>query len=102
QGPFNLDAAAFAEAREKLAKTAVHQPAALAAVSLMERAAGASRDQALKLEHAAFAQIAQTQAAASLIQLFINDQAIKKKAKEYGRIARKVRKAAIIGAGIMG
>ena len=102
QGPFNLDAAAFAEAKEKLAKTAVHQPAALAAVSVMERAASASRDQALKLEHAAFAQIAKTQAAASLIQLFINDQAIKKKAKEYGRIARKVRKAAIVGAGIMG
>lgn len=96
------DAVAFAEAREKLSKTAVHQPAALAAVDLMERAAGLSREAALKLEHAAFAQIARTQAAASLIQLFINDQSIRKKAKEYGRIARKVRKAAIVGAGIMG
>jgi 3-hydroxyacyl-CoA dehydrogenase / enoyl-CoA hydratase / 3-hydroxybutyryl-CoA epimerase / enoyl-CoA isomerase len=102
QGPFDAEAAVFTEAKEKLSKTAVHQPAALAAVSLMERAAGASRNEALKLEHAAFAQIAQTQAAASLIQLFINDQAIRKKAKEYGRIARKVRRAAIVGAGIMG
>ena len=102
QGPATADAAAFAEAREKLSKTALHQPAALAAVDLMERGAGLSRDAALKLEHAAFAQIARTQAAASLIQLFINDQAIRKKAKEYGRIARKVRKAAIVGAGIMG
>ena len=101
-GPFNADAAVFADAKEKLAKTAVHQPAALAAVGLMERAAGNSRDEALKLEHAAFAQLATTQAAASLIQLFINDQAIRKKAKEYGRIARKVRRAAIVGAGIMG
>ena len=101
-GPPTADAAAFAAAREKLFKTAVHQPAALAAVDLMERAAGLSRDAALKLEHAAFAQIARTQAAASLIQLFINDQAIRKKAKEYGRIARKVHKAAIVGAGIMG
>jgi 3-hydroxyacyl-CoA dehydrogenase/enoyl-CoA hydratase/3-hydroxybutyryl-CoA epimerase/enoyl-CoA isomerase len=101
-GPTAADAPACAEAREKLSKTVVHQPAALAAVDLMERAAGLSRDAALKLEHAAFAQIARTQAAASLIQLFINDQAIRKKAKEYGRIARKVRKAAIVGAGIMG
>ena len=101
-GPSAADAAAFAEAREKLSKTAVHQPAALAALDLMERAAGLPRDAALKLEHAAFAQIARTQAAASLIQLFINDQVIRKKAKEYGRIARKVRKAAIVGAGIMG
>jgi 3-hydroxyacyl-CoA dehydrogenase/enoyl-CoA hydratase/3-hydroxybutyryl-CoA epimerase/enoyl-CoA isomerase len=101
-GPSAADAAAFAEAREKLSKTAAHQPAALAAVDLMERAAGLTRDAALKLEHAAFAQIARTQAAASLIQLFINDQAIRKKAKEYGRIAHKVRKAAIVGAGIMG
>ena len=101
-GSFVPDAAAFSEAKEKLSKTAVHQPAALAAVSLMERAAGVSRDEALKLEHAAFTQIATTQAAASLIQLFINDQAIRKKAKEYARIARKVRRAAIVGAGIMG
>jgi 3-hydroxyacyl-CoA dehydrogenase/enoyl-CoA hydratase/3-hydroxybutyryl-CoA epimerase/enoyl-CoA isomerase len=101
-GPFVPDAAAFSEAKDKLAKVAIHQPAALAAVSLMERAAGVSRDEALKLEHAAFAQIATTQAAASLIQLFINDQAIRKKAKEYARIARKVRRAAIVGAGIMG
>ena len=101
-GPSGADAAVFAEARQKLSKTAVHQPAALAAVELMERAAGLTRDAALKLEHAAFARIAGTQSAASLIQLFINDQAIKKKAKEYGRIARKVRRAAIVGAGIMG
>jgi len=56
----------------------------------------------LLLEHTAFAQIARTQAAASLIQLFINDQAIKKKAREYAKIAHKVKRAAVLGAGIMG
>ena len=56
----------------------------------------------MRLEHAAFARIARTQAAGSLIQLFINDQAIRKKAKEYARVARKVRRAAVLGAGIMG
>ena len=101
-GPFSLDARVFAAAKEKLSKFAAHQPAALVAVELMERAAGSSRDEALKLEHAAFAQIARTQAASSLIQLFINEQAIKKKGREYARIAQKVRRAAILGAGIMG
>jgi 3-hydroxyacyl-CoA dehydrogenase/enoyl-CoA hydratase/3-hydroxybutyryl-CoA epimerase/enoyl-CoA isomerase len=101
-GPFSLDDRVFVEAKEKLSKSAAHQPAALAAVELMERAAGTSRDEALTLEHAAFAQIARTQAASSLVQLFINEQVLKKKGREYARIAQKVRRAAVLGAGIMG
>jgi 3-hydroxyacyl-CoA dehydrogenase / enoyl-CoA hydratase / 3-hydroxybutyryl-CoA epimerase / enoyl-CoA isomerase len=101
-GPFTLEASALAQARNKLSGSAVHQPAALSAVELMRQAAGSSRDEALKLEHAAFARIARTQAAASLIQLFINDQAIRKKGRDYARIAHKVRRAAVLGAGIMG
>ena len=100
--PYSRDAGVFLEAKQKLSKSATHQPAALAAVELMERAAGSSRDEALRLEHTAFAEIARTQAAASLIQLFINDQALRKKGREYGKIARKVRRAAVVGAGIMG
>jgi 3-hydroxyacyl-CoA dehydrogenase/enoyl-CoA hydratase/3-hydroxybutyryl-CoA epimerase/enoyl-CoA isomerase len=102
QGPFQADAAVFSEARKKLAKSAVHQPAALAAVDVMEQAAGDARDEALKREHVAFARVASTQAASSLIQLFISDQLIKKKAKELTRIAHKTRRAAVLGAGIMG
>ena len=101
-GPFGFDDALFQEAKEKLSKSAAHQPAAVSAVELMRQAAGGSRDEALKLEHAAFARIARTQAATSLIQLFINDQAIRKKGREYARIAHKVRRAAVLGAGIMG
>ena len=101
-GPFSADSRVFLEAKRALAPAAAHQPAALAAVELMERAAGSVRDQALRLESAAFAQIAKTQAAASLIQLFINDQAIRKKAKEYARAAPKARRVVILGAGIMG
>jgi 3-hydroxyacyl-CoA dehydrogenase/enoyl-CoA hydratase/3-hydroxybutyryl-CoA epimerase/enoyl-CoA isomerase len=101
-GSFSPDAAAFLAAKEKLSKSAVHQPAALAAVELMERSSALSRDEALRLEHAAFSHIARTQAAASLIQLFINEQAIKKKGREYAKIAHKVRHAAVLGAGIMG
>jgi 3-hydroxyacyl-CoA dehydrogenase / enoyl-CoA hydratase / 3-hydroxybutyryl-CoA epimerase / enoyl-CoA isomerase len=102
RGPFRADAMAFLKAKEALAKGALHQPAALAAVELMEAAAGLSRDEALKLENAAFAKITRTQAANSLIQIFINDQAVKKKSKGYAKIARKVKGAAVLGAGIMG
>lgn len=101
-GPFNAPPEVFTQAKAALAKVSVHQPAALAAVELMERAAPHTRDEALRLEHAAFAQIARTQAAASLVQLFINDQRIRKKAKEYAKIAHKVKRAAVVGAGIMG
>ncbi|MDB6100796.1 MAG: fatty acid oxidation complex subunit alpha FadB [Gammaproteobacteria bacterium] len=102
RGPFSADAMAFLKAKEALAKGALHQPAALAAVELMEASAGLSRDEALKLENAAFAKITRTQAASSLIQVFINDQAVKKKSKGYATIARKVKGAAVLGAGIMG
>lgn len=101
-GPFNADASVFEQAKAAAAKTAAHQPAALAAVELLESAAPMSRDDALRLEHAAFAQIARTQAAASLVQLFINDQAIRKKGKAYAKVGRKVQGAAVLGAGIMG
>jgi len=101
-GPFQADAAAFQRAEAAEARTADHQPAALAAIELLKRAAPLSRDAALKLEHHEFAKIARTQAAASLVQLFINDQAIKKKGKAYAKIARKVQRAAVLGAGIMG
>jgi 3-hydroxyacyl-CoA dehydrogenase/enoyl-CoA hydratase/3-hydroxybutyryl-CoA epimerase/enoyl-CoA isomerase len=103
RGPVSILAPeAFLRAKQVLAKTAIHQPAALAAVELMERAAEVSRDAALKLEHAAFAKIARTQAAASLVQVFINDQVIRKKGKAYARVGRKVQRAAVLGAGIMG
>jgi len=102
QGPFTASPDVFAKAKAALAKSSVHQPAALAAVELMERAAASSRDEALRLEHAAFAQIARTQAAGSLIQLFMNEQAIKKKARAYAKIAHKVQRAGVVGAGIMG
>jgi 3-hydroxyacyl-CoA dehydrogenase / enoyl-CoA hydratase / 3-hydroxybutyryl-CoA epimerase / enoyl-CoA isomerase len=102
RGPVAPDAAIFLRAKESLAKGAVHQPAALVAVTLMERSAGLSRDEALKLEHREFAKIARTQAASSLVQLFINDQAIRKKGKAYAKVARQVQRAGVLGAGIMG
>jgi 3-hydroxyacyl-CoA dehydrogenase/enoyl-CoA hydratase/3-hydroxybutyryl-CoA epimerase/enoyl-CoA isomerase len=98
----SIDLESFVRVKTALVKNAVHQPAALAAVELIERTAQLDRNEALKLEHAAFARIARTQAAGSLIQLFINEQTIKRKGKTYAKIARDVQSAAVLGAGIMG
>lgn len=92
----------LALAKQAAGRNARHLPAALAAVELIERAAPESRDLALALESRAFAAIARTQAAAALVGLFLNDQFLKKKGKQYAKIARPVRQGAVLGAGIMG
>jgi 3-hydroxyacyl-CoA dehydrogenase/enoyl-CoA hydratase/3-hydroxybutyryl-CoA epimerase/enoyl-CoA isomerase len=93
----------FAAARARVARESPkHQPAALAAVDLMERASRHDRDQALALEAATFAKLARTQAAGSLVQFFMTEQILKKSYREHARNARTVRQAAVLGAGIMG
>lgn len=96
-------AALFAAERARLqAHSPAHQPAALMALELMERALGCARGAALDLEAAAFGQVAKTQAAAALVQAFLNEQALKKRFKEHARHATPVAQAAVLGAGIMG
>ncbi len=96
-------AALFGAAREKVARESPkHQPAALAVVEMMEQAASVGRDQALQLEAVAFARIAKTQAASSLVQIFLNDQLLKKKFKAHAKNARSLKRGAVLGAGIMG
>ena len=93
----------FAAAKTTVAKQSPrHQPAALAAVELMHAAAGEGREAALALESKAFASIAKTQAAASQVQIFLNDQLLKKKFKAHAKNARPLQQAAVLGAGIMG
>ncbi len=84
------------------ARSPKHQPAALAAVELLEAAAPYGRDAALQLEAEAFARIAKTQAASSLVQIFLSDQFVKRAAKRHARGAKPVRVAGVLGAGIMG
>ena len=79
-----------------------HYPAPVQAVKIIERGASKGRDGALKAEAKGFAKLAKTSVADSLIGLFLNDQLIKKKGKAYGKIASKVERAAVLGAGIMG
>lgn len=85
-----------------LARGPKHQPAAVIALEMMAQAAGQDRSGALDLEAAAFGRVAKTQAASSLVQAFLNDQALKKRYKAHAREGRKVAQAAVLGAGIMG
>src|SRR5262249_47801618 len=69
---------------------------------LLEKASGLGRDAALALEAETFAKVAKTQAASSLVTIFVNEQAVKKAIRHHTRDAPRVRKAAVVGAGIMG
>ena len=93
----------FAAWRARVAaENGPHLPAALAAVDLMERSAALDRDAALALESEAFARVAHTQAASSLVQTFLNEQVVRKAAKRRVQGAQPLRQAVVLGAGIMG
>ena len=77
-------------------------PAPLEAVKTIQKAANHGRDKALEIEAKGFAKLAKTSVAESLIGLFLNDQALKRKAKAHEKIAREVKLSAVLGAGIMG
>ena len=80
-----------------------HYPAPLAAVKAMELSARFSRDEALLVETETFVAMAQTETAASLSGIFLSDQFISKKAKQWAKKSTvAINKAAVIGAGIMG
>lgn len=93
----------LAEALAKQAKAlAAHQPAAAQAIEAMSRGLTLDRDQALDEEGRVFVRVAKTQAASSMIQAFLNQQALKKQFNRHRANARPVRSAAVLGAGIMG
>lgn len=78
-------------------------PSPVTAIKAMQKAADKGRDEALQIEAEAFAKVAQTETAQSLVGIFINEQMINKKAKSWEKKAdKKVARAAVLGAGIMG
>ncbi len=77
-------------------------PAPVEAIKSIQKAANFGREKALEVEANGFVKMAKTPAAHSLIGLFLNDQELKRKAKAYDAIARDVKQAAVLGAGIMG
>jgi len=84
------------------AQTGPNMPAPVTAAKSMEKSVGLSRDEALAVEAKFFARLALTNEADSLIGLFLNEQAVSKKAREWESAGRKVTHAAVLGAGTMG
>ena len=77
-------------------------PAPVEAIKVMQKHSGMARDKAIEVEAKGFAKMAKTSVSSSLIGLFLNDQALKAKAKKLEPKATTVKQAAVLGAGIMG
>ncbi len=93
----------FSIAKSMVLQTAgKHYPAPMMAVKTIEAAAGLGRDAALKLETQAFVPLARSDEARALVGIFLNDQAVKAKAKKLTRDVETPKQAAVLGAGIMG
>ncbi|EAR07242.1 fatty acid oxidation complex subunit alpha FadB, partial [Reinekea blandensis] len=83
-------------------KAGKHYPAPVESVKTIQKHANFERDQAIAIEAKGFAKMAKTSVAQNLIGLFLNDQTIKKIAKQHTKQAKPVEQAAVLGAGIMG
>lgn len=86
----------FAKANPK------HYPAITLAIETLERHVNLGRDEAIKIEAQNFAKAATTPQAAALVGVFLNDQLVKKRAKEHTKNAQDINDVAVLGAGIMG
>jgi 3-hydroxyacyl-CoA dehydrogenase/enoyl-CoA hydratase/3-hydroxybutyryl-CoA epimerase/enoyl-CoA isomerase len=83
-------------------KAGKHYPAPVEAIKTIQKHAELERDEAIMVEVRNFVKMAKTPVAANLITLFLNDQKLKKIAKNYEADSKPVEKAAVLGAGIMG
>ncbi len=73
------------------------------AVDVIEKARGMGLVDALKVEAEGFAELAVTPVASALVGVFLSDQLLGKKARDWEKQAdRKIGRAAVLGAGIMG
>jgi len=77
-------------------------PAATIALETMEAHLPKSRAEASAIEIAAFVRVAKTDAANSMVGLFLNDQFLKRQIKAYTATAREISQVGVLGAGIMG
>jgi 3-hydroxyacyl-CoA dehydrogenase/enoyl-CoA hydratase/3-hydroxybutyryl-CoA epimerase/enoyl-CoA isomerase len=94
---------AFESARGVVgAKAGPHYPSPMAIIGTIQKHAPLHRDDAFKVEAAAFAKLAESPVTASLIGIFMKDQYLKKQSKGMQEAAQPVNKAAVLGAGIMG
>lgn len=77
-------------------------PAPVKAIEVMQKACGMKRDEAIQVEAEAFAFLSHTSAAENLVSVFLGDQYLKKVSKKMTKDVAKTKKAAVLGAGIMG
>ncbi|WFF38752.1 fatty acid oxidation complex subunit alpha FadB [Moraxella nasibovis] len=77
-------------------------PAIALAVQSIEKHANLNRDDAIKVEAEGFVKAAKTPQAQALVGVFLNDQAVKKAAKDHSKNAHDINEMAVLGAGIMG
>ncbi|WP_201536797.1 fatty acid oxidation complex subunit alpha FadB [Psychrobacter immobilis] len=77
-------------------------PAPALAIEAIEKHVNLPRDKAIEIEATYFAKAAKTPQAESLVGLFLNDQLVKKLAKQHSKQAHEINEAAVLGAGIMG
>ncbi|WP_299183767.1 fatty acid oxidation complex subunit alpha FadB [uncultured Neptuniibacter sp.] len=83
-------------------KAGPHYPAPMAALKAIQKHANLPRDKAIEVEAKGFVKVAKTDVCASLVGLFMKDQYVKKVSKGFESKAEPVKKAAVLGAGIMG
>jgi len=94
---------AFSAARAQvLAQAGPHYPAPVAAVDLLAEAVHLNAPEAQALETRTFVSVAAGDAARALTGVFIADQQLMKKARQWRAQAAATQKVAILGAGIMG
>ncbi|NHN35806.1 fatty acid oxidation complex subunit alpha FadB [Pseudomaricurvus alcaniphilus] len=84
------------------AQAGPHYPAPLTAVKTIQKHAKLSRDEALKVETAAVSKLAKTEVAANLVAMYLGDQQLAKIGKKWAAQSDPVKRAAVLGAGIMG
>lgn len=79
-----------------------HYPAPVAAVKAIQEASKLTRDGALDVERKHFVEMAKTEVTQALVGLFLSDQYIKGVAKKASKSSSETKRAAVLGAGIMG
>lgn len=102
RGGFAVDVDALATARNAADQRGTHYPAAAVIVDLLERCAPLERDAAILEEIDAFADLARTPTSRALVGIFMASQQLKRDSRAQAGHARSIRRAAVLGAGIMG
>ncbi|TCK09074.1 fatty acid oxidation complex subunit alpha FadB [Marinobacterium mangrovicola] len=102
QQPIQNSAEVKAMAAEMAKKLDPNYPAPIQILEIVATHASLPFDEALKVETEGFTTLAKSDAAKSLIGLFLNDQLLKKKARNWSKQAAPVKQSAVLGAGIMG